>query len=257
MFPNTWLQDSICKAADTIVLQAPGLTDRLLSYASIPRERIRILSNSFDAVWWASGEFARRSPRENDMGLRLLSTGGIGRAHGIFALTETLLKLRELGNSVHLTVLGQWGPFVKSDVLKLIQVHELGDSLSFPGRVSRASMRELFQTSDLCIYQCAIDGSPRSVLEATGAGIPVIASEHPGVNILDLDREFIGFTKLGDVDRIVELVEDYRINRSEWLARAKRGQQRVALRFCTSAVAKDFISFYDSLQQHEGKGTAE
>ena len=257
MYPNAWLEQRVCKVADAVVLQAPGLKEQLLSFTAIDSHRIHVITNSFDADWWASGPGTGDSLDEDSTALRLLSTGGVGRPHGIFVLIDTLVRLRGMGYQVRLTIVGQWGPFVKKKVLRLIQEHCLSDAISLLGRVPRESMRELFHTHDLCIYQCNNDGSPRSMLEAIGAGIPTIASRQPGVDVLDPDGRSIGFTEFGDVDRTVELVEDYRMHRSEWLARAKRGQQAIARRFCTSAVAKDVVSFYDSLQQLGATGATD
>ena len=247
MFPNIWLERSVCKVADAIVLQAPGLKDRLRSVVSIAPERIHVIPNSFDPDWWGADDRSVLSLNRDNSVIRLLSTGGIGRPHGIFPLLEALARLRELGVEAHVTVIGHWGPFVRKQVLKMIQVHGLTDFVSFPGRVPVERVRELFYTYDLCIYQCRIDGSPRSILEAVGSGIPVIASEHPGISVLDPEREFIAFTEFGDANRIVEFVEDYNINRSEWLARGELGKRRVASHFSIDAVAAKYIQFYQGL----------
>ena len=44
------------------------------------------------------------------------------------------------------------------------------------------------------------------MLEAISSGLPVIASHHPGIDVLDPKGEYISFTEFGNTSQIIDQV---------------------------------------------------
>ena len=98
----------------------------------------------------------------------------------------------------------------------------------------------------MLIYQSMNEGSPRVVLEAMGCGLPVIASNHPGIVELDPGGEYISFTDYGDIDKIVNYILSYRSNPDEFVSRLEKGRRHVLENFSTEVIAEDYVRFYHS-----------
>jgi len=159
-------------------------------------------------------------------------------------LIEVVRLLDRLGIPAKLTIVGR----SHSSELKLMTalIHKFGleSRVDICGRLPREEVRQKYRSHDLFIYQSMDDGSPRTVLEALACGIPTIASRHPGIDVLDPNGEIIQFTEYGDVDRIVELVQEFSDHRQIWRERAIEGRNHIVESFDSKVVAKAYRDFY-------------
>ena len=246
MLSNRWLEKRVSLAADWVVLQAPGLIDRFLEDVEVPRSRIGVLTNNVDTGFWTPNGAPRSMDLPRD-GCRLLFVGGVDHSRGIFTLIEAMRKLRDQGDPSRLKIVGDWNPLARRRGQDLISRHGLEETIVFAHKTDREGLRRHYRNSDLFIYQTINDGSPRVVLEALASGLPVIASHHPGIDVLDADGEFIAFNEFGDSDSILSYVRDFREDPSQWDERSRRGREAIERRFSVPAVARQYVDFYHSL----------
>ena len=246
MFFKRWIERQICLSADQVVLQAPGLVDRLLEDVPIPRGRVRVLSNSVDTEYWSPGNPPRERLTDPDV-CRLLFVGGIDYSRGIFALIEVMRLLNEQGSPARLTIVGRWGALAKEEAMGRISHYGLEQAITFLSPLARERLRELYRESDLFLYQTNNAGTPRVVLEALACGLPVIASRHPGIDTIDPRDDFIAFTDFGDANQMARFVRDFSERPDLWQQRAKTGRKAVDDRFGIPTVARQYVEFYQSL----------
>ena len=106
-------------------------------------------------------------------------------------------------------------------------------------------MKERYNSADALVYQTINDGSPRVVLEAMSCGLPVVASNHPGIDILDPDSKIISFTSFCDEKsmkaEIVQLIE----NPDMGMRVGEAGRAMVREKFDTKPIAKQYAIFYE------------
>ncbi|MFH0911559.1 MAG: glycosyltransferase family 4 protein [Planctomycetota bacterium] len=247
LFYNRWVERSVCRRADRVILQAAGLAERLRREVSIPEERIAVLPNNVDTAFWRPAMDSPRKSRRNGDPVRLLFVGSLGRSRGLFVLLETMRLLRQRGISAALTLIGGQQPFERDRMQKRIEEYRLSGSVALPGRLRPEEVRDAFHQNDLFLYQTINDGSPRVVLEAMACGIPIIASHHPGIDALDPNGEAIAFTPYGDAAGVARLVESFRQDPATWRKRALCGCGVAHERFGSERVAQAYLSLYHSV----------
>lgn len=244
-----WVERQICLRADRVVLQAPGLVDRLLEDVPVPRERVSVLLNSVDTEYWNRRDPTLRGRIARDK-CRLLFVGGTDYSRGIFALIELMRLLKEQACPAQLTIVGGWGPHAREEALSRISASGLGQDISFLPKIGRERLRELYRDSDLFLYQTNNAGTPRVVLEALACGLPVVASRHPGIDVIDPRDEFIAFTDFGDANQMAGFVRDYSERPDHWHQRANAGRRTVEDRFSNPSVARQYVEFYQRLMEN-------
>ena len=248
-FFKRWIERQICLSADRVFVQAPGLVERVLEDIPVTRERVRVLLNSVDTEYWIQRDpaLSERTPQDE---CRLLFVGGIDYSRGIFALIEVMRVLKEQDCPARLTIVGRWGALARQEALGRISAHGLEEDISFLPPLRRDRLRELYRDSDLFLYQTNNAGTPRVVLEALACGLPVIASRHPGIDVIDPGEDFIAFTDFGDANQMARFVRDYSERPDFWQQRAKAGRQVVDDRFSIPTVARQYVEFYQSLTEN-------
>jgi glycosyltransferase involved in cell wall biosynthesis len=253
LFMGRWTERRIIAASDCVVLQAPGLIEDLVETTDVPRSRIRILTNSVDINFWCppSHDTVHGAERYEP---RLLYVGGLDFSRGLFVLIEAMRRLKELGCPSRLRLVGGWGPFAREKALELISRYGLQDSIEVIPFMGREALRDLYRESDVFVCQTINEGSPRVVLEALACGLPVIASHHPGIDVIDPHGDFIAFTQYGDVEGIANYVQDFMSNQTDRDNIAAEGRRKIEEVFSSEVVAKQYIELYDSLASKVGGG---
>ena len=241
-----WLEKRICLAADRVVVQAPGLVDLLQEDVPISRDHVCVLTNNVDVDFWCPAEGAARGNTQGN-GVRLLCIGGFDSSRGALPVLEMLRQLRRSRQEVTITVVGTWGPFDRARLVRKVQEGGLEQAIQFVPRRSPEDLRDLYRSSHVLLRETINDGSPRVVLEALACGLPVVASHHPGIDVIDPAGDFIGFTDYGDVAQMVRLVEHLSSRPEDREARVRRGRAAVVERFSTPAAAKQYVALYEGL----------
>lgn len=126
-------------------------------------------------------QFVSPVSREAHSEFRLLMVGGLDKAHRFKGLPEMLQALAGLPSDVRLTVVGSGDDRVayEQEALKL----GISDRVHFAGRLSLEALRSAFQSSDLFVFPSTSQAEAFGlvVAEAQACGLPVIASDLPGV----------------------------------------------------------------------------
>ena len=106
----------------------------------------------------------------------LVNVGEFRRIKGTDVLIDALAELHRAGRRVTLAIAGdgEEGPALRSQVARL----GLTDSVRFLGHVPA---RQAFALGRLLVVPSRADSLPYVVIEAGGAGIPMIASEVGGI----------------------------------------------------------------------------
>ena len=244
---NSWVESQTYSRSDHVIVQAPGLVERVTEGLSLPEDRVSVITNNVDTDYWFPLP-EERSDRTRPEGPKLLFVGGIHTSKRHLLLLEVLVRLKKEGIRASLTVVGNSQASDRAEALDMVAENALGDAVQFVPRVGRDQLRSLYRDSDLFVYPTDNDGSPRVVLEALATGLPVVASRHPGINVLDPSSEFIEFFRSGGAEEIAVAVRDLWRSPAKRSERGSVGRRAVLDRFSTAVVAQRYIDLYRALR---------
>jgi len=196
---------------------------------------------------------ARGGAAENSESIRLLYVGGYSVLKGGGHLLTLLVRARDRGIPVQATVVGSPSPFEISHPVdypyfrERIEQENLRDKIAFHTRVNRVDLEPFYAKCDWLFHHSRIDGSPRAVLESLVRGLPVVASRHPGVEVLDPEEEFILFSDPFDPDSVLDVLVSHKADPKAHEARSKAGQKHVIGAFSSEAVSARYVDLYAQL----------
>ncbi len=241
MYFGALTQFFMSKFADYVVLQSPGLTQRLVESIHISQDKVRIITNSVNTDFWtpdASEHLKQKSK------FKLLYVGGVDNSHGLMSTLRVMKEIYDLGHEITLNLIIKAGIGELDTITKYIGELGLIPFVQIEQNLSKKQMKERYNSADALVYQTINDGSPRVVLEAMACGLPIVASNHPGINILDPDSKIISFTSFCDEKsikaEIVQLIE----NTGMGMRVGEAGRAMVLKKFDTKPVAKQYAVFY-------------
>jgi glycosyltransferase involved in cell wall biosynthesis len=167
-------EHALVTAADLVVGTTQDMLDHLMARHSLDPSRTRLIPNYVDLT---------RDPtpiQERDAGT-LLYAGQLVARKRVNILIESLALLSaDTRQSVTLEVFGD-GP-------ELPRLRTLAGALGVPARFSsRIPHHELLARMHACtlyVQASALEGHPKTVIEAMSTGAPVIAAEAPGLDVI-------------------------------------------------------------------------
>jgi len=240
-------QRSIIRASDTVVVQAPGLVDRLVEFVPSARGKVTWIPNN--VVSSGVGAEPQR-PTARPRGIRLLYVGGFAVGKGAERLLVLLARARARGIAVEAHAVGTSSPLELSQPVdhrylrKRIEEEGLQNEITFHMRVDRAALEGFYADADWLFHHTRIDGSPRVILEALVRGLPVVGSRHPGVEVLDPGGEFILFSDPFDPDAVLDSLVAANADPGAHLTRAAAGRRHVEENHSSEAVSERYVELY-------------
>ena len=244
MYLGAITQFLMSKFADHVVLQSPGLIQRLAESIHISQDKVRVITNSVNTDFWTPG-VSEYSRQENNFGL--LYVGGLDNSHGLMSTLRVMKGIHDLGHKITLNLVIKAGIGELNTIIKYIEKLGLFPFVVIEQNLSRNQMKERYNLADALVYQTINDGSPRVVLEAMSCGLPIVASNHPGIDILDPDSKIISFTGFCDEKsmkaEIVQLIEKPGMG----MRVGEAGRAMVREKFDTEPIAKQYAVFYQEI----------
>lgn len=185
--------DACLGRADAVVAPSPYLASRVPS-----QHRIEVIPNTFDL---GTIPFRKRRLLQP----RLLWMRTFHLIYNPLLAIEALALLHETHPEASLTMAGQEKGMLGDCVRR---THELGldGSVDFPGYLDEERKRDAFAAHDLFLNTNDVDNTPVSVLEAAGAGLPVVATAVGGLPFLLEDQRSALLVPPGDPAAMAEAV---------------------------------------------------
>ena len=155
-----------------IFLTPSHFVEKSLKASGILEQQIKICPYGVDPERFSVKTY--RDPEEiSETPVRFIYVGGVKELKGISYLLEAIQNLPE--SRAQLTVVGQ----VQTSDPDLLPFLE---RIQFTGPVLHEKVAELLQEADVFVFPSLGEGWSLAVLEAASCGLPLILSEHSGVN---------------------------------------------------------------------------
>ena len=154
-----------------------ALADRLIcvgnSLAELIRSRsgveVKVVPNIVDTSVFTPAPEHRREDA-----FYFVATGNLLPVKGFDLLLKALAELRDGGESIYLTVIGD-GP-ERNNLLSLTKALGLEERVRFTGRISRREMLPFYHSADAFVLASRAETFGVVYIEAMAAGLPVIAT---------------------------------------------------------------------------------
>lgn len=180
-----WLQERALARFDGVVAVSEPLRRSLLA-RGVPEERLHLIPNG----WVPPGEYLDQETARRELGLpqdRMI-IGWIGRLIPIKGCDVFLEALAGLGPDTP-----AWHGVIVGDGPERAALEEQAHSLEIAGQVTFAGSvpeaARIVKALDLFVLSSRSEGTPMTILEVMGAGVPVIATAVGGVpEVVDAPR---------------------------------------------------------------------
>lgn len=182
-----WMQSWSLRRFDRVVGVSAGVARELLG-RGVPAGRVRVVRNA-----WAGSddELVARDEARDRLGVErdAFHIGWVGRLSREKGLDVLLDALRSSeASDVCLSVVGA-GP-EEAELRRRAQRLPRGVDVHWHGRIERAS--RLFRAFDVLVLSSRSEGTPMVLLEAMGAGVPVVSTEVGGVpDVISTDEGWL------------------------------------------------------------------
>ena len=178
---------------------------------------------------------------------RLLFVGGMDRAHAFKGIEILLRALTHLPTNVACTLVGDGD--LRPSYEKLAKNLGIADRVTFRGRISDDELPDVYRGADIFVFPSTsgAEAFGLAALEAQACGVPVVASDLPGVRIIVVQGETGFRVSPGDADALAERLK-YLLNHHDVrLAMGKRARERVLERFTWSKHLDGLMDVYRRL----------
>jgi len=208
-----WIENSLLKSCDSIVVLSQYTRERLGDVYRIPPQNVSIIPGGIDLLRFKPAknkQILRKRLNMPDGKVILFSVRNLVPRMGLENLIKALKKIVPKAPDIYL-VLGGEGP-LKKDLALLSQDLGLNDCIRFAGYIPEEQLPEYYRMADLFILPTReLEGFGLVTLEAMASGIPVLGTPVGGT------REIIGKFDAGflfensDPDTMaVSILDNYR-----------------------------------------------
>jgi glycosyltransferase involved in cell wall biosynthesis len=173
----------------------------------IPTERVSVVPNGIDMT------NAPDRHRSNET-VRILFLSSLIRWKGPLVFIDAFARAHRRCPFLRATLAGDWASAeIRVEAVRLASDLGVAEHLEFPGAVDDEKKRALFHAADIfCFASLVPEGQPLVILEAMGAGLPVVAPAWPGIADTVVDGQSALLVAPNSpnalAERLVELAED-------------------------------------------------
>ncbi|HRU29483.1 MAG TPA: glycosyltransferase family 4 protein [Treponema sp.] len=184
----------------------------------------------------------------------ILFVGRLVASKGLWFLLEAMEILKNRGQTAHLTIVGNGEELL---ALKLfVSSHNLEHMVSFAGQVDDDTLFKLYSSASIFILPSFVRLEAFGIvqLEALSMGVPVIASDIPGVN--EVVRKSGGGWLVPPMNSqaLADQIQYALQHREERLERARKGQKYVYINNDWSVISEQFENlYYQTIEQKKHK----
>ena len=233
-----WLDRRLLQLAWRVCPLSPALFDDLRRQG-VPASRLRLILNGVDL-----DEIDRQDPTATPQPGETV-IGYLGQLIARKDIGSLLTAFREVWQQradVRLVIAGD-GP-LERNLRATVVARGLGDQVRFLGY--RADGIAILKTFHLLVLPSLEEGIPRCVMEAMVAGVPVVATDVPGTNLLIGHRHTGLLVPPGKPTALAAAISEVLGDPAGAKERARHARQKVERDFSARRMAADYADLYEA-----------
>ncbi len=235
----------ICKKADVLLSPSNALKKWAIKFWKFQENKITVIANPF---FLFSKHQTNAIKRDSKI---ICFVGKLTILKGIVVLTASIKKIVEQYPEYRFKIVGR-DELISKEIpsAKSWMINTLGESakkVDFLGALNGDEVRNVFETSDICLVPSLWENYPTVILEAIVAGCPVIASNRGGMpEIIEHKKTGLLFsaTSSNDLTEKIKLIIEHKNFGFEL---AKNAQVMVLNNI---DVQKNILNVYEQFQKH-------
>lgn len=227
-----WIRPSMARAA-SLVVPSGFLEDVFSRFGMQPA----VIPNIVDLDLFRPAE-----QQPTHQGFTLVITRNLEPIYGLDVAIRAVALARAQAADIRLVIAGS-GP-QQAELEALVDSLDLGEVVSFCGRLDRQQIVALYQEADAALNPTRVDNMPNSVLEALACGLPVISTDVGGVPYIVRDGSTALLVRPDDADAMADAIVTLRRDADlrERLSRA--GREEVS-QYAWDKVQPQWLSLYE------------
>jgi len=243
--PESWLAVRLKYALHARVVCISQGIAAVLRSEGVPEQRLRVVRSAVDAAPWMSPEPRERFCEEFGVPVNAPILGIVAQLierKGHRYLFEALAALRER-HEFSLVVFGQ-GP-LREALEAEVRAGPLADRVRFAG--FRKDLPRWLGGLDLLVHPALMEGLGVSLLQASAAGVPIIATRAGGMPEAVADGVSGLIVTPGDSAELRDAIDRLLANPAERRELGENGRRRILAEFSTEAMVAGNLRVYEEL----------
>lgn len=233
------IQSFVVGKSDIIACPSNYQKQRLIK-KNVENKKIVVLKNAVDTTVFKP---LKEMPEKSSF--RVLFFGRLVKWKGIDFLIEAIKILSFKFRDIELEIIGS-GPQEKN-LKEKVSLLEL-KNVFFSGKIEHSMLPKKIWLADVIVFPSLYDPYPHSVLEAMACGKPVIATSVGGIPE-QIKNNFSGLlVKPFSSSEIVEAIKKLYFSEELRKKLGRNAELTASKHFSWDKVIKEYISFYESLQ---------
>lgn len=230
------------KKADLVLACSGMVADELINDMNIPKTKV--LYNTIDMLRYkhsaAEKKLARKKLGLKDNDFVVMGNGQVQPRKRLDVLIKAAKKMPDVKffwvGGIPFKNLGADYHAMQN------MIKSAPDNLTVTGVISLEAVKDYYVAADLFVLPAMQENHPMCVLEAAGAGLPIILRDIP-----QYDDTFKGDAVMAKTDdEFLDLIDLLRKDKKAY-SKACLGAEKIAKRFDSSAGAERLVEFYRSL----------
>lgn len=244
LFLARWYMRWYYNRADKVLAVSGTVAKILHDELHVPKEKIEVFYNTIDMKHYKNDAKQKARAREKlDVPKDAFVVFGLGQLQPRKRLDVFVKMAKELPDMTFIWVGGIPFKQLGADYKSMQRLMEnVPDNLRLTGQLPHEEVRDYLMAADVFCLPAEQENHPMCVLEAAGAGLPIVLR-----NIPEYDDTFKNDAWRCDDDQFVTAMKTLRDDKNEY----KKWQQRsgaIATRFDSDEAAKRLVELYHSMR---------
>lgn len=244
-----WLDRRHLRLMDHVVAVSEGQADRVRRWCGIPAGRLSVIRNSARLEAFTATKPARRPllscfPVDSTVSRVVVAAGRLSPEKGFGVLIEAVAPLLAADRGVGVVIFGDG--VLRSELERQVRDRGLVGRVVMPG--FRTDLDALLAAADVVALPSFTEGLPNVALEASAAGVPVVATAVGGTPEVVADGETGFLVPAGRPDRLRDRLAQLLSDHALRAALGGAGRTRMRAEFTFEAQAAAYLSLFARLR---------
>jgi glycosyltransferase involved in cell wall biosynthesis len=218
------IQAMAARSAERIIVPSPSVARCAREWADVPAEKIVVIPNAIDCQPEAP---LVRATHAGELGI-----GFVGRLDPVKRIGDLLSATARLGVGYRLDIYGEGAE--RGNIEAQIAALGVTNRVTLHGAITRP--QEALSAMDVLVLPSSAEGFGLVLIEAQAAGVPVVATDAPGIRDVIVSGRTGLLVPVGDVARLADAIRSVREDPAKWQERINEARREIERRYTWSRV---------------------